>query len=227
MVLERHHSRRICLMLLALDTPKLWDRFSLGLESTGLGRLYISRSGARIHERVSVLKLVSTIIPMQPECSIYLLLASESSLSKIDRRAWAPMLRGRVCDLTSSRLLSPTCPKDLSLLTSPSLQDGSTEGSDNAKHISPILKYVTGHLSLTCHAAVALNRSQTWQGLSLLSLQKTTNSQSKLYPWCCGLKQGSMCVGKHGSPWRRGDPRALIGVGVHVEDTNRKQKRKL
>lgn len=38
-VLERHHSNRICLMLLALDTPKLWDRFSLGLESTGLGWL--------------------------------------------------------------------------------------------------------------------------------------------------------------------------------------------
>lgn len=42
----------------------------------------------QIHERVSVFrKLVSTIIPMQPENSIYLLLASESSLSKIDRRA--------------------------------------------------------------------------------------------------------------------------------------------
>ncbi len=39
MVLDRHHSRRICLILLALDTPKLWERFSFGLESTGLGRL--------------------------------------------------------------------------------------------------------------------------------------------------------------------------------------------
>lgn len=38
-VLERHHSKRICLMLLALDTPKLWERFNLGLESTGLGWL--------------------------------------------------------------------------------------------------------------------------------------------------------------------------------------------
>lgn len=45
MVLERHHSRRICLMLLALDTPKLWDRFSLGLESTGLRRLWRRRKG--------------------------------------------------------------------------------------------------------------------------------------------------------------------------------------
>lgn len=47
--------------------------------------------------------------------------ASDSSRSKMDLRAWAPMLRGSVCDLTSSRLLSPTCPKDLSLLTSASL----------------------------------------------------------------------------------------------------------
>lgn len=43
-VLDRHHSRRICLILLALDTPKLWERFSFGLESTGLGRLSWERS---------------------------------------------------------------------------------------------------------------------------------------------------------------------------------------
>lgn len=117
--------------------------------------------GATVHEEkwvkdscesfnVSETYSISTIIPMTPECSIpciYLLLASESSLSKIDRRAWAPMLRGRVCDLTSSRLLSPTCPKDLSLLTSPSLQDMSAEGSDNAKTILPILKDVSVHVS--------------------------------------------------------------------------------
>lgn len=36
MVLDRHHSSRICLMLLALDTPKLWERFSLGFESPTL-----------------------------------------------------------------------------------------------------------------------------------------------------------------------------------------------
>lgn len=36
MVLERHHSNRICFMPLALDTPKLWERFSLGFESLGL-----------------------------------------------------------------------------------------------------------------------------------------------------------------------------------------------
>lgn len=35
-VLERHHSKRICFIPLALDTPKLWERFSLGLESLGL-----------------------------------------------------------------------------------------------------------------------------------------------------------------------------------------------
>lgn len=123
MVLERHHSSRICLMLLALDTPKLWDLFSLGLESTGLGRLYISRE--RIHKSVSVFwkQLQCSCHPNAIVNSIYLLPVSESSLSKMDRRAWAPMLRGRVCDLTSSRLLSPTCPKDLS----PSLQDVSTE----------------------------------------------------------------------------------------------------
>lgn len=70
MVLERHHSRRICLMLLALDTPKLWDRFSLGLESTGLGRLYISRSRERIHERVTMFRKLFTIIPTWIKCSI-------------------------------------------------------------------------------------------------------------------------------------------------------------
>lgn len=152
MVLERHHSRRICLMLLALDTPKLWDRFSLGLESTGLGRLHMSRRRTRIRERVSLSnKLVSTVIPMVPECSIplhvqYLFPTSESSLSKIDRRAWAPMLRGRVCDLTNSRLLSPTCPKDLSLLTSPSLQDRNTDRITQCKtYFTYIVKDVTFH----------------------------------------------------------------------------------
>lgn len=49
MVLERHHSRRICLMLLALDTPKLCERFSLGLESTGLGRLHVRQRETRAH----------------------------------------------------------------------------------------------------------------------------------------------------------------------------------
>lgn len=33
MVFERHQSSRICLIPLALDTPKLWERFSLGLDS--------------------------------------------------------------------------------------------------------------------------------------------------------------------------------------------------
>lgn len=47
-VLERHHSKRICLMLLALDTPKLWERFSLGLESTGLG--WLKQTGSRNKE---------------------------------------------------------------------------------------------------------------------------------------------------------------------------------
>lgn len=76
MVLERHHSRRICLMLLALDTPKLWDRFSLGLESTGLGRLHINRTREMVLERVSMFRkwYLSTIIPTTSECCIALLL---------------------------------------------------------------------------------------------------------------------------------------------------------
>lgn len=91
---------------------------------------------------------------------IYLLPASESSLSKMDRRAWAPMLRGRVCDLTSSRLLSPTCPKDLSLLASPFLQK-----RIRIKHCNTYLTSSKQYLrSLTCHAAVAPSRSQIWQG---------------------------------------------------------------
>lgn len=36
MVFERHHSKRICFIPLALDTPKLCERFSFGLESFGL-----------------------------------------------------------------------------------------------------------------------------------------------------------------------------------------------
>lgn len=36
MVFERHHSSRICLIPLALETPKLWERFSLGLDSLAL-----------------------------------------------------------------------------------------------------------------------------------------------------------------------------------------------
>ncbi|TNN34533.1 hypothetical protein EYF80_055301 [Liparis tanakae] len=34
-------------MLLALDTPKLWERFSVGLDSTGLG------GGRRVAERLA------------------------------------------------------------------------------------------------------------------------------------------------------------------------------
>lgn len=30
-------------MLLALDTPKLWERFSLGLDSTASGRLWLDK----------------------------------------------------------------------------------------------------------------------------------------------------------------------------------------
>lgn len=30
-------------MLLALDTPKLWERFSLGLDSTANGRLSLTQ----------------------------------------------------------------------------------------------------------------------------------------------------------------------------------------
>lgn len=146
MVLERHHSRRICLMLLALDTPKLCDRFSLGLESTGLRRLWKGRMGCWGRTGEPRLLLLSPRI-------LYLLLASESSLSNTDRRAWAPMLRGSVCDLWSSRLLSP---HDLSPCASASLQrTKSREVKSSARR--PVLC----HLTLTCHAAAALSRSQT------------------------------------------------------------------
>lgn len=47
--------------------------------------------------------------------------ASASSRSKMDLRACAPMLRGKVCDLTSSRRLSPHL--------GPSLQQGSAQRS--------------------------------------------------------------------------------------------------
>lgn len=74
-------------MLLALDTPKLWDRLSLGLESTGLGRLYKQKWGKDTLESFNLhLPQFLCHINAVLHC-IYLLLASESSLSKIFRRA--------------------------------------------------------------------------------------------------------------------------------------------
>lgn len=115
---------------------------------------------AQTHMKAFIVKklLFTTISTVNWTQHFYLLLASESSLSKRDRRVWAPMFRGSVCDLTSSRRLSPTCPKDLSLLASLSLRDGSTGGLDHAKQIFPPQ---TCHLSLTFQAAEAPSRSQT------------------------------------------------------------------
>lgn len=51
---------------------------------------------------------------VETRLKFFYLLFSESSRSKMDLRAWAPMLRGSVCDLTSSRLRSMPLPKDSS-----------------------------------------------------------------------------------------------------------------
>lgn len=58
------------------------------------------------------------------------LLVPELSLSKMDRRAWAPALRGMVWDLTRSLLLSPRWLRVLSSLTSSSLRYKNLWGTD-------------------------------------------------------------------------------------------------
>lgn len=124
----------------------------------------VHRFGAAAQEQWGYVSL--DLFPAQLPCHLtagldymYLLLASESSLSKMERRAWAPMLRGRVCDLTNSRRLSPTCPNDLSLLPLPSLQGRSAHMIRECKtHFSCPKACLR---PFTCHAAISQSSSQT------------------------------------------------------------------
>lgn len=164
MVLERHHSRRICLMLLALDTPKLWDRFSLGLESTGLGRLHMSRRRTRIRERVSLSnKLVSTVIPMVPECRIPL----HVPVPDFRVQSFKDRSTSLGTDVTRQSLWPHQLPPPLSHLPKGSVtayitvSAGQEHRQDHTMQNIFYLYRKRCHLSLTCHAAAAPSRSQT------------------------------------------------------------------
>lgn len=153
MVLERHHSRRICLMLLALDTPKLWDRFSLGFESTGLGRLYMGKRRERTHERVSFSnKLV-------PECSIPLHLP----VTGFRVESFKDGSTSLGADVTRQGLWPHQLPPPLSHLPEGSVTACITVSAEQIR-IRQCKTYFSSpkwcHLSLTCHAAVAPSRSQ-------------------------------------------------------------------